>query len=232
MFTLFIRLIFLVAAAAAIWAIWKAWERRSKKKSPEEKLQDIIDEQTEGLHAATEALRASESYVRQIGKEVEAREEDVTRLEARVKILVRDHRDDEAKGAIRMLQTKENDLADKKTAHERAVAEHHKYALVVDEYRQSIKDLKQEANELQIRSKLATAERRAASLATDMKSSLDTVGLQSARDELEQRIAVAKAEADVDRKLASTPEDEFLRASAESDTTVEDRLAQFKREMN
>ena len=48
---------------------------------------------------------------------------------------------------------------------------------VVDEYRQSIKDLKQEASELQIRSKLASAERRAASLATDMKSNLDTVGL-------------------------------------------------------
>ena len=231
MTTLLIRLVFLVALVAAGWAAWNLWKRFQRKKTPEEKLQDIIDEQTEGLHAATEALRASESYVRQIGKEVEAREKDVSLLEARVRKLVNGGQEEDAKVAIRTLQSKEADLDAKKAAHAKAVEEHHQYARVVDEYRQSIKDLKQEASELQIRSKLARAEQRAASLATDMKTGMDVVGLQSARDELEQRITVAKAEAEIDRKLNTSPEDEFLRHAIESDTSVEDRLAQFKREM-
>ena len=53
MTTLLIRLVFLAAAVAAVWAIWKLWSIRKKKQSPEEKLQEIIDEQIEGLHAAT-----------------------------------------------------------------------------------------------------------------------------------------------------------------------------------
>ena len=62
-----------------------------------------------------EALRASESYVRQIGKEVDARKEDVARLEARVKSLVQAGRDDEAKGGIKTLQAKEQDLVQKES---------------------------------------------------------------------------------------------------------------------
>jgi len=231
MTTLLIRLVFLVALVAAGWAIWQIWKRYKKKQSPEDKLNEIIDEQTEGLHAAAEALRASESYVRQIEREVEARRKDVRLLDARVKKQLGEGNEEGAKATIATLQVKERDLAEKETAHTKAVEEHQKYARVVDEYRQNIKDLKQEASELQIRSKLAKAEQRAQALHADMKTSMDTVGLQAARDELEQQIVVAKSEAEIDRRLASSPEDEFLDHADRGDTSVDDRLAQYKKEV-
>jgi len=233
MITLLSRLLFLAILAVGGYFLWKYLDRRAKKKTPVDILQEAIESQTAGLHAAMETLRASESYVRQLAEEVAAREKDVQGLDNRARGLAKEGRDEQASVVIQQLEAKERDLEKKKAQHAKALQDHQGYSQTVDELRQSIHNLKQETNELQIRSKLARTEQQAATLAAAMQTGVDSTGLQSAREQLEEQIVQAKAEAQLNRDLTqgSSTEDEYLKeATAEQPSSVAERLARYKQE--
>lgn len=222
------KFLFLLVGVAGVFALWALWKKfHQPKKTPQEKMQDVIDEQTAGLHKATQALRVSESYVRQIKRERDMREGDVKQLTAQVENLVGEGKDDEARIVIKTLERKESELSDKKQRYADALEQHQKNAQMVDQYRQNLRDLKDEASQLQVRLNLAEAEREAAALNADLRSGVDARGIGSAKSQLEADIAAARAEAEIDRELATNPEDEYLKADATD--SVEDRLAKFKK---
>lgn len=228
MIFILIRLtIILFTIGLVIWGIWQIFNEKSKKKSPEEKFNDIIQEQTEELNAAIKALRESESYIRQLRNELDAKQEDINQLKYKINNLIQQGNEEEAKYTISKLQNKENYAKEKEENYKKAIDEHQRCIKIVEKYKEYINDLKQESRELNVRSKLAITEKSAASLAVNIKSNIDTIGLQSIRDELEQKISKNKAESHIDTKLSEYQEDEYYN----TDSSVEERLEQFKKEI-
>ena len=115
-------------------------------------------------------------------------------------------------------------MADEK--YQKAMKRHQASVEIVEAYRTSIKNLKQEASELQLRVNLAAAERDAAALGANVETHIDTSGYEKAKEELEDRIRKLTAEAEIDTRLIAKPGDEFLKAVPDAD--IEARLQQIK----
>lgn len=201
---------------------------RKRKKSPQQLMKELINQQTIGLNSAVEALLASKEYVYQLEQEATLRETDISVLETKIKELIVQGNDEEAKLAIVRLQIREKDLQMEESRITKAKEEHKKYALIVDEYRQEIKKLRQESKELEFRSKLAIADKQVSGLISVNENSMH---LQQIREELETQISKDSIEAQINRSIGNSAEEHFLLESTKNDNIVNNRLIEFKKEI-
>ena len=222
-----IRILFLLGLAVAVFAITTVLRKRKQlKDNPYERIQTAINEETEKLHNAAQALRASEHFIRQLQREVEVRKADINTLNAQIKKLAAEDKDEQARIYISTLTHKETEMAMADEKYQKAMKRHQASVEIVEAYRTSIKNLKQEASELQLRVNLAAAERDAAALGANVETHIDTSGYEKAKEELEDRIRKLTAEAEIDTRLIAKPGDEFLKAVPDAD--IEARLQQIK----
>ena len=222
-----IRILFLLGLAVAVFAITTVLRKRKQlKDNPYERIQTAINEETEKLHNAAQVLRASENFIRQLQREVEVRKVDINTLNAQIKKLASEDKDEQARIYISTLTHKETEMALADDKYQKAMKRHQASVEIVEAYRTSIKNLKQEASELQLRVNLAAAERDAAALGANVETHIDTSGYEKAKEELEDRIRKLTAEAEIDTRLIAKPGDEFLKAVPDAD--IEARLQQIK----
>jgi len=224
---MFIRFLFLFGLAVACFAVMAIIRKRQQiKNNPYERLQTAINDETEKMHAAAQALRSSENFIRQLRREVEVRKIDISTLNAQVHKLAAEDKDEQARIYITTLGHKEKELEIADEKYQKSMKRHQASVEIVEAYRTSIKNLKQEASELQLRVSLAAAERDASALRANVETHIDTSGYEKAKEELEERIRRLTAEAEIDDKLVAKPENEFLNAVRDED--VETRLQQIK----
>ena len=227
---MFIRTLFFIGLTIAAFAVAVIIRRyQQRKNNPYERLQAAINDETEKLHNASQALRASENFLRQLQREIESRKADINTLNAEVKKLASEDKDEQARIYLGTLSHKEKELAVAEEKHQKALERHEASVEIVEAYRTSIKNLKQEASELQLRVNLAAAERDAAALGANVETHIDTTGYDKAKEELEDRIRHLTAEAEIDTRLIAKPESEFLNSVRDED--IEVRLRQIKLEV-
>lgn len=183
--------------------------------TPQQELQNAIDQRVLALQKAQEALTASEVVVRQAEREVKQSEADVKTLNAKIETALGANNEGDARKAIGRLQKEEEELAIKREGLEAAFKTHQFYAATVQTEREAIEEAKREADRLSVRLQLAKAD-------TAYRATADVA--EKAAD-LKQAADVAE----IDVKAARPVEDEFDKASKEAE--VDARLAAFKERM-
>ena len=216
----------LVGTCVAIWQILTAMKKAKKSDNdPHKRLQAIIEVETQKLHAAAGRLRASENYVRQLAREVRICSDDIESLNVTVRKLVSNNNEGQARVYQTSIQRKQKTLEALDDKHKKALEQHEKSVETVESYRTMIRDLKQQANDLQVRVDLAEVERQAAALGADIDVGLNADSYQQVTEEIEQIIRQSNAEATLDRHLieAAKPELQFEKAfeQVEADKQIE-----------
>lgn len=194
---------------------------------PHNKMQKIIERETDKLAASQEALLASERYVRQIQRETDMCRADVMELKAKVKGYLGDGQTERAKSITAILIKKETDQAVKENQLDASKERHQKNIDIVATFQKRIKDLRREAKDLKISESLATAEQHAAALAVDLDTDVDNTGYDAAKGRIQETIDQAQAKAQVDSDMLKSDEDKWL---DNTDQSVEERLKQIQSE--
>lgn len=229
----------IVLVGAAVYLIFRFKEQISeffgspREKTDEEKLQEILDDQQRQLAGAQTAMNASAEYVRELQRYVDRSQEDINLLTARVKQAVADGDDALARDRITRLESEETKLAEALSRLEEAKAEHHAQQQFIDDFQRAIIRERQEARNLGIQDKLASARRSSASFLTDLKTSQDSSGVSTTKDSIQQRIRENTTAAKVDERLRTNKQDELKMkyAAKANSSSVESRLKEFKEQV-
>ena len=202
----------------------KAFAKKELELTPQQKMQKIVNDQTEKLRTGRDALERSGSFVRKLKRGVETLTQDVARLNNRIEDAVKEGDDEKAKQWIVKLEEKEQQLAQEQAKLDQAEKDHLDNLKAIEQHQQAIREVQREAQSLSIGLDMAEAQKASAAFQADLKTGMG--GFEDARNAMKDQIRRAKADAEVNTSTSKSLEEEFLEDT--SDDSVEARLAQFK----
>lgn len=209
------------------WAYDKIKEYFGKE-DPIQKLNRAIETQRINLSLAKQSVYASEEWVRHAQREHDRCQQDIDRLQQKIKQSIVKENEGDALNFTEKLLVEERELADCKARLKEAKTQHCDSQKYVDQFEREIRRMESKSKQLQIKSNLAEARKEASKFMAEISTGIGEGDFQEATKELQEKIADTEAKSKANERIASfvKNDDEFMDASSNN---AADRLAEIKK---